>query len=435
METKKNDDIELRSEEFQEIIGAIPPWMLRYGIVTVCAVIILLLVGATLLKYPDVITASVHLTGVNPTAIIVAKSNGKIQQVYVANNQHVKNGDYLALLENTAKMEDVIYIRNFINECIPWEQEKWILPERDLTLGSFQSIYSSYYMALSTYIQFRELDYYKTKIELMERRISQTEKNVRSVAELKRLTEKRIVISDKQYSRDSVLFSRGLIAEVDMETSYMKCLQEHTSLLNAISNYESQQIQLALLYENLYDTRQQCIEKQNELERQLKSLTMQLQTEIKNWELIYVLKSPIDGNVSLSRYWAANQNVTAGELTFTVVPDDIGGLLAKAWLPVARSGKVKVGQNVNIRFSNFPDKEYGLIVGKIRNVSQVSVVVENESCYMVDIALPNGLMTTYRKQLPFVPEMEGTADIITDELSLLERMFLPMKKIMMESLY
>lgn len=54
---------------------------------------------------------------------------------------------------------------------------------------------------------------------------------------------------------------------------------------------------------------------------------------------------------------------------------------------------------------------------------------------MVDIALPNGLMTTYRKQLPFVPEMEGTADIITDELSLLERMFLPMKKIMMESLY
>ena len=160
METKKNDDIELRSEEFQEIIGAIPPWILRYGIVTVCAVIILLLVGATLLKYPDVITASVHLTGVNPTAIIVAKSNGKIQQVYVANNQHVKNGDYLALLENTAKMEDVIYIRNFINECIPWEQEKWILPERDLTLGSFQSIYSSYYMALSTYIQFRELDYY-----------------------------------------------------------------------------------------------------------------------------------------------------------------------------------------------------------------------------------------------------------------------------------
>ena len=50
METKKNDDIELRSEEFQEIIGAIPPWILRYGIVTVCAVIILLLVGATLLK-------------------------------------------------------------------------------------------------------------------------------------------------------------------------------------------------------------------------------------------------------------------------------------------------------------------------------------------------------------------------------------------------
>ena len=41
---------------------------------------------------------------------------------------------------------------------------------------------------------------------------------------------------------------------------------------------------------------------------------------------------------------------------------------------------------------------------------------------------------TYGKKLPFVSEMEGQADIITDDLSLLERILLPIKKILTESL-
>lgn len=165
---------------------------------------------------------------------------------------------------------------------------------------------------------------------------------------------------------------------------------------------------------------------------QLKSLFMQLQTDIRNWELTYVLKSPIKGKVTFTNYWVENQNISSGEEAFSIVPYNKGELIGKAFLPIERSGKVKPGQRVNIRFSNFPDTEFGMVNGTVRNISLVPVKMNETSYYIVEISFPDGLLTTYNRTLPFVPGMEGQADIITDDFSLLERFVFPIKKILTE---
>jgi HlyD family secretion protein len=48
--------------------------------------------------------------------------------------------------------------------------------------------------------------------------------------------------------------------------------------------------------------------------------------------------------------------------------------------------------------------------------------------------LPDGLMTTYKKELPYLPNMQGRADIITEDITLLERFFMPIKKALSEGL-
>lgn len=72
--------------------------------------------------------------------------------------------------------------------------------------------------------------------------------------------------------------------------------------------------------------------------------------------------------------------------------------------------------------------------GIVQNISMISIKIEKENHYVVEINLSDGLKTTYQKVLLFVPQMEGRADIITDDLSLLERLLLPIKKILTESL-
>ena len=90
---------------------------------------------------------------------------------------------------------------------------------------------------------------------------------------------------------------------------------------------------------------------------------------------------------------------------------------------------------MNIRFSSYPDKEYGMVKGIVKNISFIPLTdAQNIKSYMVDIELPNGLKTTYNKELPFLPEMEGQADIITEDISLLERFLMPIRKVITESL-
>ena len=52
--------------------------------------------------------------------------------------------------------------------------------------------------------------------------------------------------------------------------------------------------------------------------------------------------------------------------------------------------------------------------------------------YVVEIELSQGLKTNYGKDLPHLSNMQGTADIITDNMSLLEKFIMPLKKIFKE---
>ena len=54
-----------------------------------------------------------------------------------------------------------------------------------------------------------------------------------------------------------------------------------------------------------------------------------------------------------------------------------------------------------------------------------SIPVDNN--YVLIVELPEGLKTNYNINLKFSQEMQGTADIITDDVRLLERLIKPMK--------
>ena len=68
MERDSGKDIELRSEEVQEVMGQVPAWIVRWGITLLFLVVVALLVGSCFFKYPDVITADMTLTGQHPAS-------------------------------------------------------------------------------------------------------------------------------------------------------------------------------------------------------------------------------------------------------------------------------------------------------------------------------------------------------------------------------
>ena len=93
------------------------------------------------------------------------------------------------------------------------------------------------------------------------------------------------------------------------------------------------------------------------------------------------------------------------------------------------NGKVRVGQRVNVKLNDFPYNEYGMLRVKIKNISLVPVVENNQSSYVLEVEFPDPLTTTYKKTISFRQQISGQAEIITDDTRLLEKLLNPIRAI------
>ena len=422
-ELHKKELPELRSEEVQEVMGRVPPLILRCGTTVLFSVVVCLVVGSFFFKYPDVVAADMTLSGRYPVAPIVSRAAGKIG-LYVSDGEVVREGALLAVIENPAKVEDVFRLSFAFRDS-----SRLSLPEDEgLELGDIQPFYASYLQTLQEYDNYYTLDYYGKKLSALRTQIDRYRAYGRIVENQLSTLEAQHRIAIQQYARDSSLFARQTLSPSEHEMSRNALLQSNYSLEVGRASLENLRIQISELENNVLDMELQQAEKENLVRRNLRISIEQLTNAINGWELSYCLRSPIAGKVAFTKYWNDNQSVPFGEIVFTVVPDGNEELLGKALLPLQRSGKVKVGQRVIIRFANFPDQEFGAVSGIVSSIS----LVPSENNYQVNIAFPNGLTTNYGKSLPVTYEMKAVAEIVTEDLRLIERFFMPLKRILKE---
>ena len=76
----------------------------------------------------------------------------------------------------------------------------------------------------------------------------------------------------------------------------------------------------------------------------------------------------------------------------------------------------------NITLEAYPQQEYGILKAQIQNIALLpESQAEGQLSYLIELKLTNELMTTYDRLLPLQQEMSGTAEIITEDKRILER--------------
>jgi hypothetical protein len=93
--------IGLRHDAVNELLGAAPGWLIRWGISVFCGAIAVLLVGAYFFKYPVVIIAPITVTTEQPAIWVVAQASGRIDSIYVEDHAFVEKDCLLAALITT----------------------------------------------------------------------------------------------------------------------------------------------------------------------------------------------------------------------------------------------------------------------------------------------------------------------------------------------
>ena len=106
--------VELQNTEMEEMLGRVPGWITRNGIILFSVLILLLIFGSWVFKYPDVKRARIVVTSVNPAADLKARTSGKIVKLLVNDNQLVEDGQILAMIENPASFDDVLQLKSIL---------------------------------------------------------------------------------------------------------------------------------------------------------------------------------------------------------------------------------------------------------------------------------------------------------------------------------
>lgn len=433
MTEKTNEKIELRSEEVQEVMGMMPSWIVRWGITLLLGIIVLLLIGSCFFRYPDVLATEMTLTSCDPVACVVSRTAGKISYLGVKDGENVVEGTLLAVIENSAETEDVLWLEKQLrskNNLTPDTLvNSLLLDGKVLFLGEIQSAYSALISALHDYRNEQELSYYPKKIASIRQQIERHKAYYHRLQRQQTVVAAQDSIATCQYARDSLLYIQRVIATYEHETSQNTLLRSHYELESAYAALESQRIQIGELEETLLDLELEQRKKNNEWLQNIRTATEETLAAIQSWKVDYCLISPIAGKVSFTIYWSENQFLQAEEEVCSIIPRGREKLIGKAQLPLSRSGKVKVGQRVIVRFTNYPDTEFGTVEGRI---STISLVPFGDN-YLVEITFPNQLTTNYGITLPIAQEMKATAEIVTADMRLIERLVFPVKKVVKEN--
>ncbi|MBZ4042599.1 HlyD family secretion protein [Flavobacterium hibisci] len=422
------DTFELRSEEVQDILTKVPHWMIRWGTVLIFVIILMLFFISWLIKYPDVINTEIVITTNIPPDKIVAKSSGRIEAILVKDKSLVPKNTTLAIIENTANYKDVFLLKSIVdNYNVNNQKEAFPFALlRNLQLGEIESAFAVFQKDYQSETLNQDLHPFEIENRAQISEKLQIKERLGILKQQKVINESELQLQKNEIMRFETLFNKGIISAQEMESkkmSYLQAEKSYRGLLSSISQLKSS------LIDNKKSSASSLINSTKEeviLERNMAQSFYQLKKVIKEWELAYTLKTSVSGVVTFLQVWTENQNINTGDNVFSIIPDAKNDFVGKVKAPALNSGKIKVGQKVNIRLANFPDREFGVLYGKIQNIS---LVPDKDGNLLLDVALPNRLQTSYKKQILFQQEMKGSAEIVTEDLRLLERILYQFKSL------
>jgi multidrug resistance efflux pump len=424
---------ELRSEEVQDILTKVPHWMIRWGTALIFVIILLLFFVSWFIKYPDVVTTQIVITTNIPPEKIVSKSSGRIEVILVKDKSIVSKNSPLAIIENTANYKDVFLLKKIVEDYnindpkndFPFELFK------NAQLGEIESAFAVFQKEYQVEELNKNLQPFEVENHAQVSEKNQIKERLDILQQQKGINESELQLQKNEIVRFETLFNKGIISTQEMEAKklgYLQAQKSYRSLLSSISQLKSALITNSKLSQN---TQINATKEEVTLGRNVAQSFFQLKKVIKDWELVYTLKSSVSGVVTFLQVWTENQTINVGDNVFSIIPDIKDGFVGKVKAPALNSGKIKVGQIVNIRLANFPDREFGILKGKIQNIS---LVPDKDGNLLLDVALPNGLETSYKKQIVFQQEMKGNAEIVTEDLRLIERILYQFKSIFEQTL-
>lgn len=408
------------SEEVHEIISSPPSWLVSWGITVSFGLIVLLGIGVWLIHYPDIVTAPFTLTAASPPRAVVAHADGRLERLLVPNGSMVTAGQHIAYLESLADYGEVILLEKTVNEVKRRTRAGTFFFVNNLrvdnfkNLGEIQENFEAFSRQLTELKAVLGEGFFQKKKRLLIKDLADLTKMEQNLKEQLEIQGKDYELAKDEFRVQEQLYNNKVISTLEFKKENSKVLSRGLPTKNIAS--------LIIQNSSAQTAKQkEILELDNEAHERKASFLQTLETlssHLDGWKQRFVLKAPVNGKISFSGPLQEHQTVSTGQELITVEPST-SKLQGVVKVPQANVGKLRTGQKVLIKLDGFPYREYGFVEGKL---NQLSLVPGRDSMYWGYVDLPSNLQTLYERKLTYRNGMSGTAEVITDDRRLLERL-------------
>ena len=405
----------------------LPAYLLRLGYVIIFLCVGLFFFIAWLLEYKDTVVGEITITTAQMPLDLHANATGKLRLLQ-ADNVGVTAGDNLAYIENAANMEDCL----FLIEAL--EQEETRIEKRipnllaalkDKNIGAIKPTLLELSEAYQAYQVFLQNDRHQEIVATKRAQIQLHEEYITLSKNKIQLYDKNLVLRKEQLAVKEQLFKENVIAKIELEEAKLayneldlsgRLIDFQTAISSAKINKE-QQAEAILQIESAYQL------KKEQLHEPILDAYQRLKNEVKIWQEAYLIKADKAGKLVYSDYLSNYEYIKKGTKVMTILPKENTDYLGLLQLPATGFSKVQKGQPVHIRLDHYPYTEFGILKGE---VAALPVLANNDN-YLLRIAFPEGLRSTYNIPFQFKQLMKGQAEVITKRMSLWDRLINQMR--------
>ncbi len=414
-----NNEI-IRSEEVQEIIKNRPGFLIRWGMLLIFSTLILIIFACWFIQYPDIVYTNAKLTSINAPKEVITKTSGKLVKLFAKEGEQTNHGSVLGYIESTANPIEIFAISNNIDTSQILLRNNRIvdifpfLNSSYQNLGELQSSYQIFKESYNNFQAYLSGGFYLKKISMLNKDLTFIQKLHDNLLEQKDLITEDLHLSQKNYNANKILNDDKVIADGEFRNESSKLITKKLTLPqinSSIINNEAQQ----------NEKQKEITELQNAITQQKNNFIQSLNTfksQIEDWKYKYLLISPINGKITFATFLQENQQLQINQIICFINPENTE-YYAEIYIPQTNFGKVKIGQDVLLKFNSYPYQEYGSIIGKIKFISNINT----DSGYLAKVILPNGLNTSFGKHIQFRDGLIAQGEIITKNMRLLQRFY------------
>ncbi len=414
-------ELEIRSEEVQEIIGRPPHWLVRWGIASFFIVLALIFLSASTIQYPETLNAPLQLTVINAPKTVEAKVNGKLVRLFKEDNMQVEEGEVLAWLESTADHASVIALSSTLDSLDHWLQDNNIESIRSLgmlsykNLGSLQSSFQSFDQVYREFLDYLPGAYYHDQKEILAEELEYTRQLLEHLEVQKQIQQTTLQLAEREYEAQKKLAEKDLIADLELDRAESELANQQLPLQQTESAIINNRMAQSAKQKEIMDLERQISQQQAVFAQAMYNL----KSTVDEWKRSYLLTVPATGTLFYSGILQEKQTVSAGQELFLIQPESTN-FFGELIITQRSFGKIEEGQQVLVRFSGYPYSEFGSVAGSIEYLSDIPV---RDSLFFAKVQFPNGLNTNYGYKLTPKNGMTGTGEIITQDMRLITRVY------------